>query len=67
MDTSLAGSARTSITGFNRSGTTLVMSAVTKATRAATLTTGHLARRMPTVDRFLASARKQATAPDPAG
>lgn len=52
------------ITGFNRSGTTLVTSAVTEAACAATLTVGHLARRMPTVERFLATARKQATAPD---
>ncbi|HEX9034985.1 MAG TPA: sulfotransferase [Streptosporangiaceae bacterium] len=65
MDRSLAGSARILfITGFNRSGTTLVTSAVTEATGAATLTTGHLARQMPALDRFLTSARKQATAPD---
>lgn len=52
------------ITGFNRSGTTLVTSAATEATGAVTLTVGHLARRMPTLDRFLASSSKQATAPD---
>ncbi len=52
------------ITGFNRSGTTLVTSAVAEASGAATLTVGDLARHMPSVNRFLTSARKQATAPD---
>lgn len=52
------------ITGFNRSGTTLVTSAATKAANAETLTVGDLARHMPSVDRFLTSARKQATVPD---
>jgi hypothetical protein len=52
------------VTGFNRSGTTLVTSAATEAARATTLTVGHLARHMPSIERFLASARKQATVPD---
>lgn len=52
------------VTGFNRSGTTLVTSAVTEAARGTTLTVGDLARHMPTVERFLASSRKKATAPD---
>jgi hypothetical protein len=46
------------ITGFNRSGTTLVTSAVTQAARARTLTVGDLARHMPSVQRFLAAASK---------
>jgi Sulfotransferase family len=52
------------ITGFNRSGTTLVTSAVTHATGANTLTVGDLARHMPSVRRFLATASKQETAID---
>jgi hypothetical protein len=52
------------ITGFNRSGTTLVTSAVTQATRARTLTVGDLARHMPSVQRFLASASKHGTVTD---
>jgi len=52
------------ITGFNRSGTTLVTSAATEAANARTLTVGHLARHMPSVDRFLTTSRKQATVPD---
>ncbi|HEX9624429.1 MAG TPA: sulfotransferase [Streptosporangiaceae bacterium] len=47
------------ITGFNRSGTTLVTSAVTQAKQARTLTVGDLARHMPSVKRFLATASKQ--------
>lgn len=45
------------ITGFNRSGTTLVTAAATEAARAATLTVGHLARHLPSLDRFLAASR----------
>src|SRR5215469_16219291 len=41
------------VTGFNRSGTTLVTSAVTQAAQARTLTVGDLARHMPSVQRFL--------------
>lgn len=52
------------ITGFNRSGTTLVTSAVTQAAGARTLTVGDLARHMPTVRRFLASASKHGTVTD---
>jgi hypothetical protein len=52
------------VNGFNRSGTTLVTAAVTDATRATTLTVGHLARHLPSVDRFLTAARKRAIAPD---
>jgi hypothetical protein len=52
------------ITGFNRSGTTLVTSAVTQAARARTLTVGDLARHMPSVRRFLAAASKHGTVTD---
>jgi hypothetical protein len=52
------------VSGFNRSGTTLVTSAVTRAARGRTLTVGDLARHMPSVQRFLATAGKDATAPD---
>jgi len=52
------------VTGFNRSGTTLVTSAVTEATGGATLTAGHLARYIPTLDRFLVTAKKRGLAPD---
>lgn len=52
------------VNGFNRSGTTLVTAAATEATGAATLTVGHLARHLPSVDRFLAAARNRATVPD---
>jgi sulfotransferase family protein len=52
------------ITGFNRSGTTLVTSAVTQATQARTLTVGDLARHMPSVRRFLATASKHGTVID---
>lgn len=49
------------ITGFNRSGTTLVTSAVTQAAQARTLTVGDLARHMPSVRRFLTTASKHGT------
>lgn len=52
------------VTGFNRSGTTLVTSAVTDATGGTTLTAGHLARHIPTLDRFLATAKKKGITPD---
>jgi hypothetical protein len=52
------------VTGVNRSGTTLVTSAVTEATGGATLTAGHLARHIPTLDRFLATAKKRGVTPD---
>src|SRR5258708_11561729 len=52
------------ITGFNRSGTTLVTSAVTQAAPARTLTVGDLARHMPSVQRFLAAASKHGTIRD---
>jgi len=52
------------ITGFNRSGTTLVTSAVTQAARASTLTAGDLARHMPSVQRFLTAASKQGVVTD---
>jgi hypothetical protein len=52
------------ITGFNRSGTTLLTSAVTSATQARTLTVGDLARHMPSVRRFLATAAKHGTVID---
>jgi hypothetical protein len=52
------------ITGFNRSGTTLVTSAVTQAAGARTLTVGDLARHMPSVQRFLAAASRHGTVTD---
>lgn len=52
------------ITGFNRSGTTLLTSAVTTATQARTLTVGDLARHMPSVRKFLATASKHGTVID---
>jgi Sulfotransferase family len=52
------------ITGFNRSGTTLVTSAVTQAARAKALTVGDLARHMPSVRRFLETASKNETVTD---
>lgn len=41
------------VMGFNRSGTTLLTSAVTQAAAARTLTVGDLARHLPSVQRFL--------------
>jgi hypothetical protein len=52
------------VTGFNRSGTTLVTTAVTEAAQARTLTVADLARHMPSVDRFLATVRKRGTVVD---
>ena len=52
------------VNGFNRSGTTLVTAAATLAANATTLTVGQLARHLPSVERFLATARNRPTAPD---
>jgi hypothetical protein len=52
------------ITGFNRSGTTLLTSAVTQAAQARTLTVGDLARHMPSVQRLLASASRRGAVVD---
>jgi hypothetical protein len=52
------------ITGFNRSGTTLLTSAVTQAAQARTLTIGDLARHMPSVQRFLSAASNRVTVTD---
>jgi len=52
------------VTGFNRSGTTLLTSAVTQAARARTLTVGDLARHMPSMHRFLAAASRQGKVTD---
>jgi len=52
------------VSGFNRSGTTLVTSAVTAAAHATTLTVGDLARHMPSVDEFMRAAEKRDTPPD---
>jgi hypothetical protein len=52
------------ITGFNRSGTTLLTSAVTQAAHARTLTVGDLARHMPSVQRLLSSASKRGAVVD---
>jgi hypothetical protein len=41
------------VSGFHRSGTTLVATAATEATGGATLTVGHLARRIPGLAKFL--------------
>lgn len=52
------------VNGFNRSGTTLVTSALTQAAQAKTLTVGDLARHMPSVRRFLTVSSKQGTVID---
>lgn len=52
------------VMGFNRSGTTLITSAVTQAADGRTLTVGDLARHMPSVRRFLATASKHGTVID---
>jgi hypothetical protein len=52
------------VTGFNRSGTTLLTTAVTQATGAATLTAGYMARHLPKVDEFLTEAKTRETPPD---
>jgi Sulfotransferase family len=49
------------ITGFNRSGTTLITTAVTQAVSARTLTVGDLARHLPSLQRFLTTASKHGT------
>jgi hypothetical protein len=43
------------INGFHRSGTTVLTSAVTEAAGGVTTTVGHLARHIPTLERFLES------------
>jgi hypothetical protein len=45
------------VSGFHRSGTTVVATAAAAATRGATLTVGHLARRIPTLASFLHATR----------
>lgn len=52
------------ISGFNRSGTTLVTSAATAAAKGGTLTVGHMARHMPSIDKFLRDAKENGTTPD---
>jgi hypothetical protein len=52
------------VNGFNRSGTTLLTTAITEAADAATLTVGDLARHMPSVAAFLADAAGSPTTPD---
>jgi hypothetical protein len=52
------------VSGFNRSGTTLVTSAATRATKGGTLTVGHMARHMPSIDRFLRDAKEKGSTPD---
>ncbi len=52
------------ITGFNRSGTTLITTAVTQAAAARTLTVGDLARHLPSLRQFLDRAAKHGTVTD---
>jgi hypothetical protein len=52
------------ISGFNRSGTTLVTSATTEAAQAATLTVGHLARHMPKLAAFMQTCKEKGITPD---
>jgi len=52
------------VSGFNRSGTTLVTSAATAATKGGTLTAGHMARHMPSIDQFLREAKEKGSKPD---
>lgn len=52
------------VSGFHRSGTTLVTAAATAATGGSTLTAGHLARYIPSLDRFLRAAALRGRAPD---
>lgn len=52
------------VSGFNRSGTTLVTSAATQATRAATLTVGYLATQMPKLAAFLRDCAEKGIVPD---
>ena len=49
------------ITGFHRSGTTLLAAALTEAAGATTLTAGDLARHIPAVDELLTSTKDNAT------
>lgn len=52
------------VSGFNRSGTTLVTSAATVATKGGTLTVGHMARHMSSIDQFLRDAKEKGTTYD---
>jgi hypothetical protein len=52
------------VSGFNRSGTTLVTSAATAATKGGTLTVGHMARHMPSIEQFLSDAKEKGTTHD---
>jgi hypothetical protein len=52
------------ISGFNRSGTTLVTSAATQAAQAATLTVGHLATQMPKLAAFMRDCAEKGIVPD---
>jgi len=52
------------VSGYHRSGTTLVTAAATEATNGATLTAGHLARHIPSLQRFLQAAQTRARVPD---
>lgn len=52
------------ISGFNRSGTTLVTSAATQAAQAATLTVGYLATQMPKLAAFMRDCTEKGIVPD---
>jgi hypothetical protein len=52
------------VSGYHRSGTTLVTAAATEATKGTTLTAGHLARHIPSLHRFLQAAPTRARVPD---
>lgn len=52
------------ISGFNRSGTTLVTSAATQAAQAATLTVGYLATQMPKLAAFMRECAEKGIVPD---
>jgi len=52
------------VSGYHRSGTTLVTTAATEATKGTTLTAGHLARHIPTLQRFLQAAPTRTRVPD---
>ncbi|MBB5874098.1 hypothetical protein F4553_007532 [Allocatelliglobosispora scoriae] len=52
------------VSGFHRSGTTLVTAAATESTGGATLTVGQLARHIPTLERFLRAAGARQKVPD---
>ena len=52
------------ISGFNRSGTTLVTSAATQAAQATTLTVGYLATQMPKLAAFMRDCAEKGIVPD---